>query len=133
MSGRRSAHVENLTGDQLPFLEAIGLVRYDPSISPALNPRIVAEGCRVPFQWRLPDMHLPLLSEKDVRDFVFRAAADGAASVFVTVSEGITRPGRVEKLRAFADAGRQAEALLADGAPREELAGRVSEAGRRKF
>jgi len=132
-TGRRSAHVENLTGDQLPFLEAIGLVHYDPSISPALNPPIVARRCRVPFLWRLPDMYLPILSEQDVRDFVFQSAADGASGVFVTVLEGVTRPGCVQKLRAFAEAGRQAQALLAAGSPRAELAGRVSDAGRAKF
>ncbi len=132
-AGARRAHVEDLRPEQLPFLEDIGLVWYDPSISPKLNPRLIAERCRVPFGWRLGNFHYHNMSPQDVEDFVFQAAADGASSVFTYVSATMTNEATVKKVRAFIRAAKEAKRLLDAGAPREALRERVSPEGREKF
>jgi hypothetical protein len=131
--GRRSAHVENLRPAQLPFLEEIGLSHFDPSISPQLDPPTIHSRCRVPFGWRLGCFHYRDLSCQDVEDFVFQAAADGASSVFTIVSNTMCNEPTVRKVRAFARAARQVEAMLAGGAGREEVRTCVSAAGRQRF
>ncbi|MDP6749196.1 MAG: hypothetical protein QGH37_19655 [Candidatus Poribacteria bacterium] len=37
-TGPRSAHIEDLHAEHLPFLEEIGLIDFDPGISHKLNP-----------------------------------------------------------------------------------------------
>lgn len=132
-SGRRSAHVEDLRTAQLPFLEAIGLWSYDPSISPKLNPRLITEHCRVPFTWRIGSFHYRDLSCQDVEDFVFQSAADGASSVHTVVEGSMCDEATSAKVKAFIKAGREATEHLAEGATRADLAARVSPAGRLKF
>lgn len=132
-TGQRRAHVENLRGEQLPFLEQIGLVRFDPSISPALNPRIISERCRVPFDWRLGSIHFPYVDCREVRDFVFQAVADGAGGVFLTVSNGMCNEPSVRKVRSFIEAAREVERMLVDGADRRDVARCVSESGKERF
>ena len=129
-TGRRSAHVESLRAEQLPFLEAIGLSSFDPSISPHLNPQIVAGGCRVPFSWRLACFHYREMSCQDVEDFVFQSAADGASGVHTVVAETMCHPEGVAKVHAFMRAAKEAKRLIGEGIPREELRRRVSSAGR---
>lgn len=132
-TGKRSAHVEDLRPKQLKYLEDIGLVHYDPSISPKLNPKIISEKCRVPFTWRLGSFHYPSLSCEETADFVFQAAADGASGV-CTVIEGIMcNEETVKKVKAFIKATREAEQMLNKGATREQIGRRVSEAGKKKF
>jgi hypothetical protein len=128
--GARHAHVEDLRAAQLPFLEEIGLTRYDPSISPKLTPAIIAEHCRVPFLWRLGSFHYREMSCEDVEDFVFRSAADGASGVITYVAEIMCHDEGVQKVHAFIRAAKEARGLLDEGCPRAELARRVSPAGR---
>ncbi len=132
-TGSRSAHVENLTPEQLPFLEDIGLIRYDPSVSPKLNPRIIAERCRVPFVWRLVSYHYREMSLQDVADFVFQSAADGASGVTTIVAETMCNQEDVAKVHAFIRAGKEAKRLLESGCTREEIGERVSPAGKEKL
>lgn len=106
-TGRRTAHIEDLRPDHLPFLEELGLVSYDPSISPQINPKIISERCRVPFGWRLGSFHYRNLSVRDVTDFVFQATADGASYVFTFVSAGMCNEKTVPKVKAFIDAGKE--------------------------
>ena len=133
-TGPRQAHVEDLRAAQLRYLEVIGLSSYDPSISPQLNPQIVAAHCRVPFAWRLGSFHYRDMSCRDVEDFVFQSAADGAARVITHIEATLcTEPGGVEKVEAFIRAGKEAQRLVADGCGREELAQRVSAENRGRF
>ena len=129
-TGRRNAHVEDLRAEQLPFLEEIGLSWYDPSISPKLNPQIIAANCRVPFAWRLGSFHYREMSCEDVEDFVFQAAADGASAVTTNVAETMCNEQGVAKVHAFIRAGREAKRLVNEGCSREEIGDRVSPAGR---
>ncbi len=132
-TGRRSAHVEDLRPPHLPFLEAIGLWSYDPSISPKLNPRLIREHCRVPFTWRLGSFHYRDLTCQDVEDFVFQAAADGASSVHTVIEGSMCTRETAAKVRAFIRAGKEAARLVKAGGPRADLAACVSPEGRRKF
>jgi hypothetical protein len=132
-SGVRRAHVEDLRPDQLKYLEDIGLSSYDPSISPKINPEIIAERCRVPFGWRLGSFHYPNMTCADIRDFVFKAVGDGASYVFTHVSSTMTNAGTIKKVHAFIRAAKDVERMLDEGMSREEIDGCVSPEGRAKF
>jgi len=132
-AGTRSAHVEDLRPEQLPFLEEIGLSHFDPSISPRLTPPILAAGCRVPFTWRLESFHLREMDEQETEDFVFIAAADGASGVSFTLGETSCAEASVGKVQAFIRAGQEAQRLLGAGGGREELRQRASAAGRARL
>lgn len=132
-SGSRFAHVEDLRKEQLHFLEKICLLEYDPSISPKLNPKIIRDNCRVPFSWRLGSFYYPQLSCSDIRDFVFQAVCDGACKVFTDAESSLCNEAGVQKLQAFADAAREVEKMLAEGADRAEIGNCVSKEGKAKF
>jgi hypothetical protein len=132
-TGTRSAHVEGLTTAQLPFLEDIGLSSYDPSISPDLTPPLIAANCRVPFGWRLGEIHLREMTVQETSDFVFMAAADGASGVHTVVAEDSCNEKGIAMIHAFIAAGKEVKRLIAEGMPREELRQRVSPEGREKL
>ncbi|MEN6302981.1 MAG: hypothetical protein ABFD96_09670 [Armatimonadia bacterium] len=132
-TGKRSAHVEDLNPAQLPFLETVGLSSFDPSISPKLTPRLVADHCRVPFVWRLGGFHYREMDEQEVEDFVFQSAADGASGVTTVIEEVMCTEANAAKVQAFIRAGKETKALLEQGCSREELGQRVSPAGREKL
>jgi len=132
-TGKRSAHVEDLRPDQLPFLEDVGLWFFDPSISPLLSPKIIAERGRVPFLWRLGSFHYTTMDEQNVVDFVYQAAADGANQVTTYPEAIMCEDENVPKVMAFIRAAKEVQAMLSDGCTREETGARVSDSGRRKF
>jgi hypothetical protein len=133
-SGRRTAHVEDLRREQLPFLERIGLSSFDPSISHKLSPPLIAATIRVPFGWRLGCFHYQGLDEVAVRDWVLAAAADGASSVFTIVAESMCDgDSHVGRIHAFADAGGEVADYLAAGGARAALRERMSHEGRHRF
>jgi hypothetical protein len=132
-SGRRLAHVEDLRPTQLRHLETIGLWYYDPSVSRQINPQVIARECRVPFGWRLVSFHYRGMTCRDVEDFVFQAAADGACKVFTVLEGTMCEPPHIEKVKAFIRAGKEVKRLLDRGGTRAELRERVSEKGRQKF
>lgn len=132
-NGRRSAHIEDLRPDHLRFLEELGLSSYDPSVSPKVNPKIIRSRTRVPFTWRLCNFHYPSLSEREVKEFVYQSAADGARGVCTIVSDGMTDEDTVRKVLAFVEAGKECAALIGDGAPRSELGSMVSASGKKRF
>lgn len=132
-TGVRSAHVEDMRPAQLPFLEEIGLVNYDPSISPKINPKIISEKCRVPFGWRLGSFHYHQMSCQDVEDFVFQAVADGASYVFTIASATMCNDETVQKVHDFIRACEETERMLGEGATRQQIGECVSTEGRDKF
>jgi hypothetical protein len=125
--------VEDLRTEQLFCLEEIGLASFDPSISPKLNPRLLAQHTRVPFTWRLGCFHYREMSVQEVEDFVFQSAADGASGVITYVAEAICNEESVPKVHAFIRAAKEAKRLVAEGCPREEIGQRVSPEGRAKL
>lgn len=132
-TGRRSAHVENLTAAQLPFLEDIGLSSFDPSISPMLTPPLLTSHCRVPYAWRLGEIHFREMTPQEASDFVFMAAADGASSVHSVVSEESCNEHGLTIIQAFIAAAKETTQLLQQGCPREDLRQRVSPEGHNKL
>jgi len=132
-TGPRSAHVEDLRPEHLPFLEDLGLVDFEPSISPKLSPKIIRDGCRVPFGWRMGSFHYRGLAVQEVEDWVFQAVTDGASYVFTHIAEIMCSDETVEKVHALIRAAKEAERLLAAGATREQIGERVSPAGRKRF
>lgn len=131
--GVRHAHVEDLRPEHLPYLEEIGLSGFDPSISPRLTPPLVRDHCRVPFTWRLGEIHYREMNPQECRDFVYLAAADGASSVHGVVAETMCNEPHVRKVEAFLEAAADAKAALDAGCSREELRDRASAAGRAKL
>jgi len=132
-TGVRGAHIEDLKPDHLKYLEDIGLNRYDPSISPKLNPIIISQHCRVPFAWRLVNFHYSDMNCQDVQDWVFKAAADGATTVFTSVEDDMLDSESVKKVQTFAAAAAEAEKILKSGASRKDLLKNVSANGLKKF
>ena len=120
-SRERHAHIENLVPDHLPYLDALGLDSFDPSVSPQLKPTDLRDRSHVPFLWRLNSMHVRDLSSKQIRRFVFEAIADGASGVFSIIARTMIDPDSVYKIHAFIDAAQQVEQLLTEGCPRSRL------------
>jgi len=132
-TGRRVAHVEDLRPAQLPLLESAGLAEYDPSISPKVNPRLIARRCRVPFSWRLGSFHYRTMSCQDVRDFVFKAVADGASCLCTLIEGNMCNEATLPKVTAFVETARQVDRMLRDGATRSDIGACVSAGGRKTF
>ena len=132
-TGMRSAHIEDLSPEHLPFLEKLQLVSYDPSVSAKINPAIIRERTRVPFQWRLLDFCLPDMTSQEAADFVYQAVADGASGVFTYVSNGMCSGEAVEKVYSFIRACKNVEKMLSEGVPRREIGKLVSDGGKKKF
>jgi hypothetical protein len=132
-TGRRSAHIEDLRPEHLYLLEVMGLSDFDPGISHKLNPVALSRECRVPFGWRMGGFHYDGLTLKEVEDWVYQAAADGAGYVFSTVEESMCRGDKTEKVKTFMEAAKRVENALQEGATREEIGSWVSEAGKERF
>jgi hypothetical protein len=132
-TGARHAHIEDLKPAHLGYLERLGIVQFDPSISHHLNPRIIRDECRVPFLWRLGSFHYRVLSAEDVRDFVYQAVADGASGVFSSIGAVNMDDESVPKVRAFLDAAEEVEMLLGRKTPREAIGEMVTPRGKARF
>ena len=132
-TGARTAHIEDLRPEHLHYLEALGLVRFDPSISAKISPIDLRERCRVPFGWRMGNFHYATLDEKDVHDWVFKAAADGASYVFTHVSNRMLDSATIAKVYAFMEAATSVESMMESGATRADLLAEVSPEGKERF
>jgi hypothetical protein len=120
-SGRRHAHIENLIPDHLPYLDVLGLDSFDPSVSPRLTPADLRDRCSVPFLWRLNSMHVRDFTCEQVRRYAYEGVVGGASGVFCTIARTMTSAEDAGKVRAFIEAAREVERLLAEGCPRERL------------
>jgi hypothetical protein len=132
-TGTRGVHVEDLRPAQLKYLEEMGLSTYDPSISPKLNPRIISAGCPVPFVWRLGSFHYGELTLREVEDFVFQAAADGATGITTGTEACLCNASALGKIHAFIGAAKEAKRMVNSGVSRTDVGQRVSPEGKAKF
>jgi hypothetical protein len=132
-TGTRVAHIEDLRPEHLPFLEELGLVYFDPSISPKINPKMIDTHCRVPFGWRLGSFHFDSMNVQDVQDFVFQAVADGACKVFTYVADLMCSEETLPKVQKFIATGKTVSEMLQRGATRTDVAACVSPEGKQKF
>jgi hypothetical protein len=123
---RRALHCEDMKAAQLRHLAPLGLTDYDPGISASLNPAIIGPSAGVRFGWRLGSIHIEAMGIADAQDFVWQAAADGAAYVFTYIDALMCRPRNREKVMAFIETAREAQTLVRGGTPREALRQRMS-------
>jgi hypothetical protein len=129
----RIVHCEDMRAEQLGELEKIGIVDYDPGISPKLTTKIVGENTPIPFGWRLPGFSYGSMSLQDVENFVYQAAADGASYVHTHIEAAMCDEQSAEKVRAFIKAAKQAKQLIGRGASRQELRMYIGKQGRKKI
>ena len=129
----RIVHCEDMKAEQLPYLEKISIVDYDPGISPKLNPKIINSATQVPFGWRLGGFHYSSMSCQDVEDFVYQAVADGASYVFTFIEAVMCNEITAKKVQAFITAAKQVQKLLDEGTTREEIGQRVSAGDKENF
>ncbi len=100
-SGRRTVHCENLSPDHLKFLEEVGIVHFDPSVSAKLSPKIIKEKTTVPFTWRLPSFRLLDMSSDGVREWVKQVTEEGATHVHLYIEEVMCEGENPNKVHAF--------------------------------
>ena len=131
--GERSAHIEDLRPELLHFLEDLGLVKFDPSISPQICPTDLRDRCRVPFGWRLGSFHYATLSENDIRDWIYKAIADGASYVFTHVSNNMVNEKTVRKINVFMETAERVGTMIDSGATSADFLAEVSENGKKRF
>lgn len=124
-SGKRTAHIEDLSPSHLKYLDELKLSSFDPSVSPKLTPELVRDGCCVPFTWRLNSTHYVDRSPEQVARWVFESVAGGAASVTTVVAREMCDAVHAEKVRAFVRAGKRVKSLLDQGCLREKLVERM--------
>ena len=120
-SGKRHAHIEDLSPAHLPYLDDLKLDTFDPGVSPGLKPADLRDHCHASFAWRLNEMHVRDLSCDKIRRFAFEAAVDGASGVFSTIGRTMVSQEAVARIHTFIEAAREIEQLLADDCPRHRL------------
>jgi Uroporphyrinogen decarboxylase (URO-D) len=120
-SGSRSAHIEDLCTDHLPYLDALRLDSYDPSVSAKLTPALILKHCHVPFTWRLTAAGLGGRTPAQVEHWVLDAAAQGAPAVRANVWRNNCTPEAAENMRIFINTAKTVKRLLEKGCPRERL------------
>ena len=122
----RAAHIEDLRVEHLPYLDTLSLDSYDPSLSPWLTPALIRDHCSVPFSWRLNSTHYPGRTPRDIEQWVYESAADGASSVHTIIWREMCSPEVAEMVRAFIHAGREAQDFVAEGGERGALRERLN-------
>jgi len=129
----RFLHCEDMTVNHLAHLEKLGITYYEPAISAKLNPIAIRNSVRMPFSWKLESFHYPDLSIQDVRDWVLKAAADGASRVWTVIGANMMNEACASKVKEFIRTVKEVESMIQRGVTRQEIGKMVSEAGRRKF
>lgn len=122
----RILHCEDMKSEQVPYLEKISIVDYDPGVSPKLNPEIISKATEVPFGWRLVGFDYNSMSCQEVENFVYQAAADGASYVFTYIEATMCDENTAEKVKTFIAAAKQTEKLLRQGLNRNKIAQHVN-------
>lgn len=103
-TGKRTVHCENLSPDHLKYLAEVGISFYEPSVSPKLNPRIIKERTKVPFNWLHPPFKLITMTEEEVRDWVMQVASVGVEHIWLEVDRFICEGNNPGKVMAFVNA-----------------------------
>lgn len=109
-SGSRSAHIEDLAPQHLPYLDVLGITHFDPSVSRKLTPALIREHCRVPFAWRLNEIEAEAFSPEQTAHWVLDAAAHGAPAVRLGIWRNNCTDRGAANVRAFVRTARQVAA-----------------------
>jgi len=131
--GKRYLHSEDMNYKHVKQIEKINIHSYDPSVSPKLNPKLIYENTRVPFQWRMVGHHFGLLSVQEVQDWVYQTVADGASEIFTIVTFQHVNELGIKKVLAFENACKICKEMIDKGAKRKEFESFVSKEGKKKF
>ena len=102
-TGRRNIHVENLSPEHLPNLEAAGISFYDPSVSALLSPRIIRERIPIDFTWRLLSIRIPEMTVDEVVRWVYHSYEEGARNLHTYMTNVYCSPEHQPKAKAFMD------------------------------
>ncbi len=122
----KKVHCEGLTTSHLPYLKSIEIQDYDPGISPKLNPELIHDTVpELPFNWRLGSFHYPDMSDYDIEQFVYHAAAAGAKSVFTFFEPNMCEQETVQKVTVFDFAARRVESALQGTHGKQEVRERL--------
>jgi hypothetical protein len=126
----RGLHMEDLTRDHLPFLKELRISDFDPSVSRKITPADIVElAPGIPFTWRLNEMETASFSPEETAYWVIEAAVQGAPGVRTGVWRNTVTERAFANFNVFRDTAKKADALLAQGCPRMQLA---DELGKRK-
>jgi hypothetical protein len=129
----RFIHCEDLTVNHLVHLEKLGITYYEPAVSKKLNPVDIRNIVRMPFSWKLESFHYPDMSAQDIRDWVFKAAADGASKVWTIIDANMLNEDCAKKVKEFIKASKEVKSLIKNGVQRNEVGKLVSHSGLQKF
>jgi len=122
-TGRRGAHIEGLRSEHLKYLDELGLDSFDPSVSPALTPAAVRDGCTVSFSWRLNSMQYAERGPAEIERWVYESAAGGPSGVYTIADRELCNAADAEKVKAFIRAAKDVQRRVAEGSTRERLRG----------
>jgi len=100
-TGKRTIHVENLKPEHLPYLKKVNISYYDPSVSPALSPKIIKEKIDIPFEWRLPSFQLRDMKKGDVRKWIYEMIKEGADTLFHIIGKECCLGNNPDKVKEF--------------------------------
>jgi hypothetical protein len=128
---RRSLHSEGMVYKHLKNLETLGITRFDPSVSPQLDPVIIYNNCQVPFLWRMCSIYHDLLDRELAMDFVFASVRDGASGVFSCITE--LKEHNKNVVEGFIQACEIVEDMLKKGAGRADVGAMMSSRGKDIF
>lgn len=126
-SAKRNLHSEGMIYKHLKHLETLGITRFDPSVSPKLNPLVITQNCKVPFIWRMCGIYHRLLDKSLAKDFVYAAVRDGASGVFSEAAYLDTHS--VDVVIGFIEACETVQKMFEEGATREDIGKLVSKRG----
>mgnify|MGYP001117269515 CR=1 FL=1 len=106
-TGKRSLHCENLNPNHLHYLAEAKIDYYDPSISKDLSARMIREKTNIDFVWRLPSFELLQMSAKKVKEWVEKAAEDGAPRIILYVEPPMCEGDNPSKVFAFIETAKK--------------------------
>jgi hypothetical protein len=100
-TGKRGAHIENLSPAHLKSLPRLRIESFDPSVSKLLSPKIIRDEIDIEFAWRLLEMDLPRMTAADVEDWVVDAVAQGSPIIYTVLADISCMPENRPKVIAF--------------------------------
>ena len=70
VTGRRYLHCEGMSRAHLPFLKQCGIYHFQPSVSPLLTCKMLAEELSVEYDWLLPSFELAEMDDAQIVKWV---------------------------------------------------------------
>jgi len=103
-SGERGLHCEGLCRAHLKFLEKSGICRFQPSVSPKLTCKMLAEDLKIPFDWLLSTFDIMPMKEGDIERWADEAVSCCPCVVRTELDRQLARENGIEKMQWFLNA-----------------------------